>query len=273
MDQQINLVVTGLPAFSDNYLWLLQRGSEAAIVDPGDGSVVERALVERGLRLTAILLTHHHADHTGGAAMLAARHRCPVYGPAGEAIPATTVRLSDGDSFEAVGVRFTTMNVPGHTLGHVAYAASTPAMVFCGDTLFAAGCGKLFEGTPAQMWQSLRRLAGLPDETQVYCGHEYTISNIRFARLADPGNLALADRQQEAAALRSRDLPTLPSTIGLERLTNPFLRADEPVIIERAASMADSPAVKAQLASQNGGPVNRGAIHTLAVLRAWKNTV
>ncbi|CAN5215462.1 hydroxyacylglutathione hydrolase [soil metagenome] len=273
MNQQTQLVVTGLPAFSDNYLWLLQRDGDAAIVDPGEAQVVERALEERGLRLTAILLTHHHADHTGGAAELAARHRCPVYGPAGEAISATTVRLDEGDMFEAVGVRFTTIAVPGHTLGHVAYAAREPAMVFCGDTLFAAGCGKLFEGTPAQMWRSLRQLAALPDDTEVYCGHEYTVSNIRFARLADPANLALADRQQEAAGLRARGLPTLPSTIGRERLTNPFLRADEPVIAERAASMAHSPAVRAELERQTGGPAPAGAVQTLAILRAWKNTV
>ncbi len=271
MDRSLD--IAGLPAFADNYLWLLRRGREAVVVDPGDAAPVEQALRADGLRLAAILLTHHHRDHTGGAAALAAQAGCPVYGPAGESIAATTVPLCEGDTVDALDLRFAVLDTPGHTRGHIAYHCEDEALLFCGDTLFAAGCGKLFEGTPAQMWRSLRKLAALPDETRVYCAHEYTLSNLRFARLADPGNAAIADRQQAAGAQRARNEPTVPSTIGLERRTNPFMRADEPAIAQRAESMASLAVITAEFAAQNGGPVlAAGPVRTLALLRAWKNT-
>lgn len=272
------LTVIPVPAFKDNYLWLLIRRSEndlvggnAAVVDPGDAAPVEAALARHGLTLRAILLTHHHADHVGGVrALLDARHGqdLAVYGPAGEPIDGVTQTVSGGDrvALDALGVSFDVIDVPGHTRGHIAYYSGPhpssngdgDPLVFCGDTLFAAGCGRLFEGTPQQMHASLARLAALPSDTRVYCGHEYTLANLRFARTVEPDNSAMIAREREAIATRERGAPTLPSTIGLERATNPFLRSDEPAV-RRAAD-------------QRKPGAGASAIETFTAIRQWKDS-
>jgi hydroxyacylglutathione hydrolase len=265
------LTVLPVPAFNDNYLWLLVRGSNAVVVDPGDAAPVERALAERGLTLRAILLTHHHADHVGGvAALTAARRgdRLEVYGPAGESIAGVTTTLVEGDriAIDAIGLSFDVLDVPGHTRGHIAYVSVVTGdeapLLFCGDTLFAAGCGRLFEGTADQMHASLGKLAALPAATKVYCAHEYTLNNLRFARAVEPGNEALIRRSAEAAATRDRGEPTLPSTIALERATNPFLR------VECATVRA---AVDRRTAEPSHADAADSPVATFAALRRWKD--
>jgi len=251
------LAVEPIPAFNDNYLWLLVRGPHAAVVDPGDADPVLRRLQSRDLRLQAILVTHHHGDHIGGVAELARATGARVYGPRGESIPARDVALSDGDRIEVLGADFEVLEVPGHTLGHIAYHAPAQRMLFCGDTLFAAGCGRLFEGTAEQMTASLARLARLPTDTRVYCAHEYTLSNLRFALAVEPGNEALRRRQQSCAAQRERGEPTVPSTIAEELATNPFLRCDEPAVRGAAEGRAGRPLPTAEA--------------VFAVVREWKN--
>jgi len=228
-----------VPAFDDNYIWVVSDGQHAIAVDPGDAGPVRAYLAQRGWRLAAILLTHHHKDHVGGVADLLSGQDVPVYGPAGEALgsfDSIVMRVAGGDRvhLDAPALDFTVIDVPGHTSGHIAYfEAADPAdptgapHLFCGDTLFACGCGRLFEGTPAQMLTSLDALAALPGSTQVHCAHEYTLSNIRFALACDPDNAALRDWSREAAALRERGVPTLPTTIAHERAVNPFLRAGD----------------------------------------------
>jgi hydroxyacylglutathione hydrolase len=259
--------VRPVPAFRDNYLWLIvdSTGTRAVVVDPGDAGPIERALEAASLSLDAILLTHHHADHTGGVAALVAARDCPVYGPWAEPIEGIDHSLGDGDrvALPAFDIDFEVIAVPGHTRGHIAYYGKRlgeddpRGVLFCGDTLFAAGCGRLFEGTPQQMHESLARLAALPPDTLVYCAHEYTLSNLAFASAAEPGSGAVAARLAEARALRERDIPTVPSAIGIERETNPFLRTD-------------SPAVIAQLAARGIGS-DAGPVERFAALRAWKD--
>lgn len=222
--------VLPLAAFKDNYLWLLHNGRDAAIVDPGDAKVVKRALAVRKLKLAAILVTHHHPDHTGGVMALKSQFDIPVYGPRAEAgqIEGLTHLLDDADriSIEVLNLQFDVLAVPGHTLGHIAYYSARQGWLFCGDTLFASGCGRLFEGTPAQMYISLQKLAQLPPQTSVFCAHEYTLSNLAFARAVEPGNEAIADEIVRVESLRARLQPSLPSTISRERAVNPFLRCD-----------------------------------------------
>lgn len=254
-----------LPAFADNYIWLLHDGRRALVVDPGDAQPVLDALARQpDLRLEAILLTHHHADHTGGVATLLAQTGAQVLGPAGEKLPEPVTRLNGGDSVEAAGFRFQVIDVPGHTAGHIAYYlappddAHTAPLLFCGDTLFSGGCGRLFEGTPAQMLASLDRLSALPGNTRVCCAHEYTLSNLRFAVAVEPDNQALIDHQAQCIALRARHEPTLPSTLALERAINPFLRSRLPSVVQAVQAQAPTPIGAADDA-------------VFAQLREWKN--
>ncbi|MDY7579615.1 hydroxyacylglutathione hydrolase [Herbaspirillum sp. RTI4] len=254
------LSVVAVPAFSDNYLWLIHNGSDAVIVDPGDAEPVLAALKQRSLTLRAILLTHHHADHVGGVPALLQHTSVPVFGPRGEAIPTITVPLSDGDRVEPPlpGLHLSVIDVPGHTSGHIAYVAAEQGWLFCGDTLFGGGCGRLFEGTPAQMLSSLQKLAALPETTQVFCAHEYTLSNLRFAQQADPDNPALAARIVREQAKRDNGQATIPSTIGLEKSTNPFLRSDDPAI--------------RQSLTNTGRLQGNDAVAAFSALRGWKDT-
>jgi hydroxyacylglutathione hydrolase len=249
--------IHAVPAFKDNYLWVLENGREAAVVDPGDAAPIQAFLDGKGLALAAILATHHHGDHVGGLAALAARWHCPVFGPAGEDIAGLTVRLREGDriTVPGIGSEYAVLDVPGHTAGHIAYVGARE--VFCGDTLFACGCGRLFEGTPAQMVASLSKLAALPREMRAYCAHEYTMSNIRFAEAVEPGNPMLAARKARDAGLRAQGIPTVPSTIGDEIETNPFLRWNSPEVIASARRHSGRPLA--------------GAVDVFAELRAWKN--
>jgi hydroxyacylglutathione hydrolase len=251
-----------VPAFEDNYLWVIEDGRHAAAVDPGDEAPVQAFLESRGLTLGAILVTHHHGDHVGGVEWLAGRWKCEVFGPAGEEIDGLTRRLREGDRFTVPGlaIELEVLDVPGHTRGHIAYFGRGPGQpfVFCGDTLFACGCGRLFEGTPAQMAQSLGKLARLPRETRVYCAHEYTMSNIRFALAVEPGNDRLFARSERDAAARAAGRPTLPCTIADELDTNPFLRCAVPEVAASASRQAGRP-----LASP---------VEVLAAVREWKNT-
>jgi hydroxyacylglutathione hydrolase len=232
--------VLHVPAFEDNYIWLIRGGSarHVAVVDPGDAAPVLAYCAERELTPCAILCTHHHPDHVGGIEDLVRHDAIPVYGPAAERIPCVTHRLKDGDvvNVAELALAFQVIGVPGHTRGHVAYYGH--GMLFCGDTLFSAGCGRLFEGTAEQMHASLGRLAALPPDTAVFCAHEYTADGLRFAAAVEPDNPDVRTRQQEVATLRAQGAPTLPSTIALERHINPFLRSHVPEVraaAERAA--------------------------------------
>jgi hydroxyacylglutathione hydrolase len=254
------LTVLTIPAFQDNYLWLIHDGVTGAVVDPGDADPVLAALSEHGLTLAAILLTHHHADHVGGVSTLLRHFDIPVFGPHAEAIPEVSVALHEGDHarIPSLGLDLEVLDVPGHTRGHIAYYSAQQGWLFCGDTLFAGGCGRLFEGTPEQMTASLGKLAALPDATQVYCAHEYTISNLRFAMEVEPANRDLQQRMQVESERRARGLPTVPSTIGREKATNPFLRYRNPAIADRLMETG-------QLSSREPNAV-------FAALRLWKNS-
>ncbi|MBK5001997.1 hydroxyacylglutathione hydrolase [Pseudomonas sp. S31] len=255
--------IDALPAFSDNYIWLLQDTAKrrCAVVDPGDAGPVEAWLdAHPDWTLTDILVTHHHHDHVGGVERLKLRTGARVCGPANERIPARDLALDDLDQVEVLGLTFDVLAVPGHTLGHIAYyTALTPTpLLFSGDTLFAAGCGRMFEGTPEQMQPALARLAALPTATQVYCAHEYTLSNLRFARAVEPENPHVAQRFEDVTRLRADDRITLPSTIGLERQTNPFLRTAETSVKQKADEWK--------------GLSNTSQAAVFAALRSWKDT-
>jgi hydroxyacylglutathione hydrolase len=249
-----DLSILAVPALSDNYVWVLADASGAAIVvDPGEAEPVRIALAREKLELAAILLTHHHPDHIGGAAQLVAGKRIPVYAPHDERIAIATQRVADGDRVElsSPGLRFDVIEIPGHTRSHIAYHGH--GVVFCGDTLFSVGCGRMFEGTPAQMLASLDRLAALPGDTLVCCGHEYTLANCAFAQTVDPDNPALSNRIVQARALRDRGAPTLPVSIAEERACNPFLRVDADAIIAALPNAPDRVGRFAELRRRKDG--------------------
>jgi hydroxyacylglutathione hydrolase len=262
MDMSSNhqLQVVPIPAFADNYLWLIHNGMHAAVVDPGDASPVLSVLDAHQLSLIAILLTHHHADHVGGVPSLLQRFKVPVFGPRTEAIQHITAPLAEGDQafIPELDLALSVLEVPGHTRGHIAYVAADQGWLFCGDTLFAGGCGRLFEGTPQQMINSLSKFTALPDATQVYCAHEYTLSNLHFAREVEPSNDAIDARIRAEQAKRDQGRPTVPSTIGLEKQTNPFLRFQEPAIVDSLISA--------------GRLEQRDPVAAFAALREWKNS-
>ncbi len=257
----MNLIA--LPAFTDNYIWMIHDGAQALVVDPGDAQVVKAALQEHSLQLRCILLTHHHADHTGGVDELRQATGCQVIGPAFEKMPEPCERVSGGQAIEAMGLAFKVMDVPGHTAGHIAYYCKDfegKPLLFCGDTLFSGGCGRLFEGTPAQMLNSLDSLAALPGNTRVCCTHEYTLSNLRFARAVEPDNRALAQYEQHCIALRANGQFTLPSSIALELQINPFLRSRLNSIKQAVSEF--NPHISTALADE---------VTCFAALREWKN--
>jgi len=273
-----------VPAFQDNYLWVLHDGQRALVVDPGDAQPVSDLLRRDGLQLDTILVTHHHADHVGGVDRLRNETGARVIGTGRERIPGPLQKVVGGDEVEVLGVRFRVIDVPGHTAGHIAFYAenlrplgtsSRPPegehsarggpspnidgrpLLFCGDTLFSGGCGRLFEGTPAQMLASLDALSALPADTRVCCAHEYTLSNLRFARAVEPTNQALLQYQQQCEALRQRGQPTLPAVLGEELRINPFLRARQPEVARAAQAF-------------NGADPG-DAVAVFAAIRQWKN--
>jgi hydroxyacylglutathione hydrolase len=254
------LHVTCVRAFSDNYIWVVRAHADAldiALVDPGDAAPVIKAIETNGWQLRAILVTHHHFDHTGGIGELRAHLDGPIIGPDNAAIEHLSHTVSDGDTVEldALELHFEVGTIPGHTLDHIYYAGHDA--LFCGDTLFSAGCGRLFEGTPEQMHASLCRLRAMEDRTRVFCAHEYTLDNLKFADAVEPGNPSVDDYMEYAHRLRRQDLPTLPSHVALEKKVNPFLRFDQP-------------AVRAAAERYAGEPLDSD-VAVLAALRRWKD--
>lgn len=229
--------ISPIHAFDDNFIWLIHGGDSAVVVDPGDEEPVFERLARDGLRLTAILITHKHGDHTGGVGALRnAYPDTPVYGPAHENTSGVSHKVGEGDRVEVAGTTFTVMDVPGHTEGHVAYYGG--GVLFCGDTLFSAGCGRVFSGTHAQLHASLQRIAALPPETLCYCAHEYTLDNLGFAKWVEPENPAIIARENEVRVLLQQGIPSVPSTLSVELATNPFLRVGEETVIRAAESYA-----------------------------------
>ena len=250
------LALSPLPAYQDNYIWTAANAAgEAVVVDPGEAGPVLQA-VERGLKPVAILLTHHHPDHIGGVAALLERFQVPVYGPVDQRIPGDIRQVREGDRVQVpeLDLFLDVLEIPGHTLSHIAFHGG--GLLFSGDTLFSMGCGRLFEGSPAQMLASLDRLAALPADTLVCCGHEYTLSNGRFAMAAEPQNTARDARMAEVTALRGRGLPSLPSTLASELECNPFLRIDQPGLLR---------------ALQARGLAAADRVEAFASLRSWKD--
>jgi len=255
------ITVSYVEAFNDNYIWLIHKENShhIAIVDPGDAGPVLRAIEQHGYQPVAILITHHHGDHVGGISKLTRHYDIPVYGPANEGIAAVNHPVHEADDvyIAELDCHLSIMEVPGHTRGHIAYYRD--GMLFCGDTLFTGGCGRLFEGTPEQMSDSLNKIAALPDATQIYCAHEYTLDNLAFARVVEPDSSDLIQRIKDTEEARRQDRPTVPSTLALEKQTNPFLRCDVTNVIQAAERFA--------LKSLKSGA------ETFTVVRHWKDTL
>ena len=254
------LKVSTVRAFSDNYIWLIHSPMDVRTViavDPGDAAPVEAALLKHGLKLAGILLTHRHADHVGGVEQLSQGRTLRIFGPRAEKVPGETQPVGESDvaTFEGLDLSFRVLDIPGHTLGHIAFVGH--GAVFCGDTLFSGGCGRVFEGTPEQMTQSLAKLASLDEDTLVYCGHEYTVNNLHFALAVEPGNSACVEYLEQCRGLRTRDEATVPSTIRRERNVNPFLRC-------HLQSVKQAAEAKAGRRLQN-------ATEIFAVIRQWKD--
>lgn len=252
-----NLHIQPILALKDNYIWAIIHQNSVLIIDPGDADPVLRFLKQKKLLPAGILITHHHWDHTNGIAQLKATYpNIPIYGPAKEKITAKTYGLQEGQQTNITNFPlFQAIDIPGHTLGHIAY--HTDKILFCGDTLFAAGCGRIFEGTREQMFNSLQKIAALADDTQIYPAHEYTLHNLKFAHLIEPNNAAVKKRLVEVEALRKENKPTLPTTLALEKATNPFLRCDQPEIIDTVSKQA--------------GYAITNVMDVFAYLREWKN--
>ena len=252
--------IAAIPALHDNYIWAIHDGQYAAVVDPGEAAPVLAFLDAHGLRLNAILCTHRHADHIGGIAKLREVYNVPVYGRRHPGNPFITDDLREGGRLELdpPGIAFDILEIPGHLDDHLAYVAANtaPGILFCGDTLFGAGCGRNFEGTLAQLHHSLQRLAQLPGDTRVYCAHEYTAANLRFALACEPHNPDIQQRIEQVAQQRAASLPTLPSSIALEKATNPFLRCTQPELIRTL---------------QRRGLSNTSELGVFTALRAWRN--
>jgi hydroxyacylglutathione hydrolase len=246
-------------AFSDNYIWTMVQGKTAVVVDPGDASPVIEFLENNELCLEAIIITHHHFDHSGGIEELTSKYNCPAYGPAGGHINGITKPLTDNEPFEVMGTTFEALATPGHTNDQLAYYSNDAGdpILFCGDTLFAGGCGRLFEGTPLQMQTSLNRFSSLPTNTKVYCGHEYTESNLVFALAVEPANKDILQRLEEVKILRNENKVTLPSLIELELKTNPFMRTN----IESVKSSAE----------KYTGEILKSNSDVLGAIRSWKD--
>lgn len=240
MEHGNSIKVNAIPALKDNYVWALvdETNKTVVIVDPGEAKPVLDFISSHGLKPLGILITHHHWDHVNGIGEIKKQFDIPVYGPATEDVPLTTALVRDNDvvTIPDFPVRFKAMYIPGHTKGHIAYHA--PQMLFCGDTLFAAGCGRLFEGTPEQMTKSLGRMTALPDDTRIYCAHEYTLNNLAFAQTVEPDNANIKTRIEQVAALRDQGKPSLPSVLKEEKATNPFLRCDSRQLIENVEKYA-----------------------------------
>ncbi|MGE4534719.1 hydroxyacylglutathione hydrolase [Halomonas sp.] len=253
------LSVTPIPAFSDNYIWLLRQDTspEVCVVDPGDATPVIELLEREGLTLSTVLITHHHQDHTGGLDELIKRYSPRVIGPDNDAIAGIDTPVAEGDEVRVMGRLFEVIAVPGHTLDHIAFfTAGIPPLLFGGDSLFSAGCGRLFEGTPAQMHASLGKLAALPDDTLVFAAHEYTLANLRFAQAADPHNPDVAQAMEECQRARELERPTLPTSLAREKRINPFLRVADAGVRQAASAHGDVDSDEA----------------TFATLRAWKDS-
>jgi hydroxyacylglutathione hydrolase len=252
-----NTQVYPVRAFQDNYIWTIHNKTHAVIVDPGESEPVIDFLRFNKLTLAAILVTHHHPDHVGGIKDIVRHYDVPVYGPKTESIPAVSQRLIEGDlvRLDALGLTFKVLDIPGHTAGHIAYYDDQ--RLFCGDTLFSCGCGRIFEGTPSQMFHSIEKLTNLPDSTEVYCTHEYTLSNIKFALSVEPDNQNLKNYEKIVKAKLSNKQVSLPSSISLEKSINPFLRYNEPSVIDAAQTRSKTPV--------------SNEVDVFATIRAWKD--
>ena len=252
--------LVALPAFTDNYIWLLHDNQHALVVDPGSAKEVLAWLAQHpGITLEHILVTHHHADHTGGIAQLQQSTGATTFAPAAEPASYEHQAVSESDSLLWHNAHLRVLDVPGHTAGHIAWVVEIPhqdTILFCGDTLFSAGCGRVFEGTPRQMYDSLQKLALLSDNTRVCPAHEYTLANLRFAQAVEPHNLSISQHLAHCISLRAQQLPTLPSTLGLELKINPFLRTQQPDVQKSAAMRT---------------PNLKAGAEVFAALREWKN--